>query len=549
MVKSALRLFAAALLLAGCTQSRHTEVYCDNEVIPYPVSVVKGEGGFNLKGVPFRVDRAFDGATLRAAKDFAAQLGVVTGKRGRVTRGGAKGRALNIVLDPAISPEAYTLNVSAERITVVASGRGGVLHAFATLRQMLPPAVYGGTKAPGETWAVRCCTVNDRPDLAYRGVHLDCSRHFYSVDEIKTVLRVMAEYKSNYFHWHLTDDQGWRAEIRAYPLLTEVGSHRRGTMTDWDTETYDDIPYGGFYTQKQMREVVAYADRLGITVVPEVDLPGHMLAALASYPSLGCTGGPYEVWRRWGVAEDVLCAGKETTYGFLETVLGELCDIFPGEYFHIGGDECPKGRWKECPLCQARIAELGLTDTERGTKEQYLQNYVTARMQKFLATRGKKLIGWDEIAEGELEPGATIMYWRDWKSFDDGLGKWTGEGFDVIMTPGKIAYFEIYNSGQPEVVRGEFGRQRPMRRIYDWNPYEGLTPDQAAHIVGGQANIWTELAPTFEDVCYMLFPRLLALNCVEWSGSVRPSYSEFLTELEGHQFAALAAMGVPYRDY
>jgi hexosaminidase len=281
------------------------------------------------------------------------------------------------------------------------------------MKQMLPVEIYGSAKAKGD-WSLPFVSIMDSPRFAYRGLLLDCCRHFFPVEEVKKVLDLMAIHKMNRLHWHLTEDQGWRIEIKKYPKLTEIGAYRNGTQIFRRNET-DGKRYGGFYTQEQLRDVVAYAAERGITIIPEVDLPGHMVAALASYPELGCTGGPYEVMQRWGGMPDVLCVGKEETFTFLEDVLTEVMDIFPSEYINIGGDECPKIRWKECPRCQARIKKLGLKDTKEFSKEHYLQNYVTARIQKFINDHGRKIIGWDEILEGELAPGATVMSWRGTK--------------------------------------------------------------------------------------------------------------------------------------
>ena len=252
-------------------------------------------------------------------------------------------------------------------------------------------------------------------------MHLDSARHFWSVDQVKRYLDVMAMYKLNRFHWHLTDDQGWRIEILSYPLLTQVGAWREGTMVGHDFSSNDHIRYGGFYTQDEIREVVDYAAARGITVVPEIDLPGHMLAALAAYPELGCSGGPYATWTRWGVSDQVLCVGRESTFRFLEAVLAEVAELFPGPYIHIGGDECPKGAWEQCPDCQAKIRELGLGGDARFSAEQRLQNYVTRRIQTYLASLGKQTIGWDEILEGDPVPGAVVMSWRGTDGYEDWL--------------------------------------------------------------------------------------------------------------------------------
>jgi hexosaminidase len=281
-----------------------------------------------------------------------------------------------------------------------------------TLKQLLPVAVFADEPSPRVKWNIPSVHISDAPRFSYRGMHFDVSRHFFTVEQVKRYLDIMEVHKLNTFHWHLTDDQGWRVEIRKYPELTTIGANRKGTCIRKEWENLDGVPYGGFYTQDEIREVVAYAASKGIDVIPEIDLPGHMLGALAAYPELGCTGGPYEVWTRWGVSPDVLCAGNEKVYGFLEDVLSEICELFPSEYIHIGGDECPKKSWEKCPKCQAKIRSLGLVDKDGEKAEHFLQSYVITRIEKFLNGKGRKVIGWDEILEGGIAPNATIMSWH-----------------------------------------------------------------------------------------------------------------------------------------
>ena len=341
--------------------------------------------------------------------------------------------------DSTIADEAYELKVRKNKVTVKAGSYNGFLYAIETLKQMLPVEIYAGAPAPDKDWTLPCVTIKDAPRFAYRGQHLDVARHFFDVAEVKKVLDMMAIHKMNVLHWHLTDDQGWRVEIERYPELTEKGSVREGTVIGKDWDRYDNIPYGGYYTRDEIKSVIEYAAEKGITVIPEIDLPGHMLAALTAYPQLGCTGGPYKVWGRWGVADDVLCAGKEETMVFLENVLAEIAGLFPSEYIHIGGDECPKVRWEKCPVCQAKIKELGLKDTDEFSAEHYLQSYVMERMEKFLAGKGKKIIGWDEILEGTPGPDATIMSWRG----SEGGIKASKMGHDVIMTTRRTFFYGL----------------------------------------------------------------------------------------------------------
>ena len=544
-------------------------------VIPQPLSVREDKGTFNLKGTPIACDAAMGETALAAVKDFSANLTLVAGQiypvstpvglSATIREGKAKGIVFGI--DPTLKDEAYTIRIDQKKAVILASGDAGFLYALQTLKQMLPTAIYSGKPAENEKWVLPCCEIKDAPRFGYRGMHLDSGRHFWTVQEVKKVLDMMATLKLNRFHWHLTEDQGWRAEIKAYPELTNVGAWRSETIIGYQhcnpEHKKDGIRYGGFYTQDDMREVVAYAQKLGITVVPEVDLPGHMVAALASYPWLGCSGKSiepghvgedYKVWEIWGVSRDVLCPGKDTTIEFLKTVLGELCDIFPGEYFHIGGDECPKDAWKMCPDCQARIAALGLKTDEHATAEQRLQNYVTSEMQAFLSTRGKKLIGWDEILEGDLQEGATVMSWRGKKGGIEASNR----GFDVIMTPDGWCYFD-YNQC-PD--RGDESKPvwevvdeptcawwgcLPLAKVYSFDPTEGLDAQAASHILGCQANVWTEYIPTEEQLEYMIMPRLFAMSEVQWSQISNKDYDDFIRRVKVEGVKILKEKNFNYR--
>ena len=358
-------ILSAALLLVPVVGSAKDPVI---DIVPQPVRVVLQKGSFKAIGASVNCDAAFDAMSRAAVQDFAAKMSLVSGKvssfavpigiAASAEAGAIKGFVF--IRDTNMQDEEYRIEIGKKAVKVYAAAYNGVLYAITTLKQMLPEAIFGTTPAVDADWHLPCAIIADMPRFAYRGMHLDCSRHFFSVDAVKRYLDIMAVYKLNRFHWHLSDDQGWRIEIKRYPELTLVGGYRSGTMVGRDFNSDDGIRYGGYYTQDQIRDVVAYAERLGITVVPEIDLPGHMLAALSAYPWLGCSGGPYEAWHKWGVADEVLCAGKETTYEFLENVLAEVAELFPGEYIHIGGDECPKTEWEKCPDCQAKIAELGL---------------------------------------------------------------------------------------------------------------------------------------------------------------------------------------------
>ena len=520
-------------------------------IIPQPERIELQKGTFKANGASINCDAAFDARSRTAVQDFAARMSIVTGKvssfavpigiAASAEAGSIKGFVF--IRDTRMGDEEYRIEIGKKATKVYASEYNGVLYAITTLKQMLPEAIFSTALAEDADWHLPCAVISDKPRFAYRGMHLDCSRHFFSVDAVKRYLDIMAVYKLNRFHWHLSDDQGWRIEINQYPELTLVGGYRSGTMVGRDFNSDDGIRYGGYYTQDQIREVVAYAEKLGITIVPEIDLPGHMLAALSAYPWLGCSGGPYEAWHKWGVADEVLCAGKETTYEFLENVLAEVAELFPGEYIHIGGDECPKTEWEKCPDCQAKIAELGLKGDDRFSAEQYLQCYVTARMQSFLATLGKKIIGWDEIMEGELAEGATVMSWR---GIDGGIEA-ASHGFDAIMTPTSYCYFDYLQSRDTEKEPVGIGGFLPLEKVYGFEPLEGIPAGAEKHILGVQANLWTEYIATEEHLQYMLLPRMLALSEVQWCPPKNKDFEAFKAKFTDHGIKILETMGYNYR--
>ena len=516
-------LFASLALAAACT----TEVHQSNvlDVIPYPNEVQVGEGTFNAKGAAVAYEESLDEATVNVIKAFADKLTAISGAASVATAGTAE-TGFVFAYNEAVPAEAYTLDVKADVVRVEASGLRGFNYAIQTIKQLLPVEIFGTTPAPKASWTMQCVTVSDAPRFGYRGLHLDEGRHFFGVEEVKRYLDIMEVYKLNKFHWHLTEDQGWRIEIKKYPLLTEVGSKRSGTCIKKDFSSHNGIPYGEgmWYTQDQIREIVAYAAAKGIDVIPEIDLPGHMLGALASYPELGCTGGPYEVWTRWGVSEDVLCAGNEAVYTFLEDVLTEVCELFPYEYIHVGGDECPKVRWESCPKCQAKIKELKFKDDKNHKAEHYLQSYVITRMEKFLNSKGRKLIGWDEILEGGIAPNATIMSWRGEKGGLEAVR----QGHDAIMTPNTYFYLDYYQSADIENEPFGIGGYLPVEKCYSYEPYPaGMTEEETKHIIGVQANLWTEYISEADHLYYMLLPRLAALAEVQWCNADRKDWDRF----------------------
>lgn len=417
--------------------------------------------------------------------------------------------------------EGYKLTVSEKGIDIVGGGEAGVFYGIQTLRKSLPVGKMSSVSVPA-------VEIKDQPRFAYRGAHFDVARHFYTVDEVKTYIDMMALHNMNVFHWHLTEDQGWRIEIKKYPLLTEIGSKRKETVIGRNSGEYDGKPHGGFYTQEDAKEIVRYAAERHITVVPEIDLPGHMLGALAAYPHLGCTGGPYEVWTMWGVSEDVLCAGNDDTYKFIEDVLAEIVEIFPSEYIHIGGDECPKTRWASCPKCQAKIKALGINGDKTHSKEEYLQSHVIQQAEKFLNSKGRRIIGWDEILEGGLAPNATVMSWRG----EGGGIAAAKQHHDVIMTPNTYLYFDYYQSKDTDKEPLAIGGYLPVENVYKYEPMpKSLTEEEQSYIKGVQANLWTEYVPNFEHVQYMVLPRWAAVSEIQWSKAEHKDYKNFLGRL------------------
>ena len=549
-MKKLLLTLAAGIVLCSCG-SHDPQI----AIVPYPNHLETGRGTYRVTDRPVTCDSRTDERTQRAVVGFAARLATVTGGTNPVTVADeVPASGIRFVTDESLPAEGYELNVDGEGIEVRASQFPGFLYALQSLEQLLPAAVYGTEPAPDAAWEVPCVKIADAPRFAYRGMHLDVARHFFSVEEVKRYLDVMAIHKLNRFHWHLTDDQGWRIEIKKYPELTAVGSIRKATVVRKEWGTYDGTPYGGFYTQDEIRDVVKYAADRGVTVIPEIDLPGHMLAALTAYPELGCTGGPYEVWGRWGVADDVLCPGREKTFEFLEGVLTEVMELFPSEYIHIGGDECPKVRWEKCPRCQAKIRQLGLKDDGEHTAEHYLQSYVTDRIGKFLAQHGRRIIGWDEILEGRAPSDAVVMSWR---GSEGGIAA-AKLGHDVIMTPNSHFYFDYYQSLDTDAEPFGIGGYIPMEQVYSYDPaFPELTPEQQKHILGVQANLWTEYVLSDEHLEYMLLPRLAALSEVQWClpetkdwnrfiGSFRMDeiYSQMGYEFAKHIFGVTASYAV-----
>lgn len=433
-------------------------------------------------------------------------------------------------IDSSLAEEEYILDSRKGKVLITAGGEAGIHWGKETLRQIL---VQCGNHIPG-------LLIHDRPAFAYRGSLLDCSRHFFSVDEVKRYIDILSLHKLNVLHWHLTDDQGWRLEIKKYPRLTEVGAWRMSGGKR----------YGGYYTREDVMEIVRYAGEHHITVIPEIELPGHSMAALTAYPELGCTGDGYEVEEKWGIFQDILCAGKERTMHFLFDVLDEVCELFPSTYIHIGGDEAPKTKWKECPDCQKKMREEGI-ETEDG-----LQGYLVRKVEEYLNAKGRKIIGWDEILSCGVTPTATVMSWRGTEGGIEAAKK----GNDVIMSPHTYFYLDYYQTRQHTVYESEgtaYHSYLPLSKCYSFNPYESLDSKQSEYIKGIQANVWTEYITNFKGVEQKSLPRLAALSEVAWNHKGRTSYEDFVErcrtallpiyELEGYDYADFVFRNPPIK--
>ncbi len=486
-------------------------------IIPEPMETVPGEGIFILKS-DSKIIAGF--GTQPEARYLADALAPATGFSLEVTEddNNTESNFIYLKLDPtlvALGDEGYHLRVQKDRIEAAAAKPAGIFYACQTLRQLLPVEIFSDSQVDGIEWSIPCVSIKDKPRFEWRGHLFDCCRHFFDKETVKRAIDLLALHKMNRLHWHLTEDQGWRIEIMRYPKLTEIGA--------WRIEK-DGSRYGGYYSQEDIREIVAYAASRHVTVVPEVELPGHSTAALASYPELGCSGGPYEVANRWGVFRDVYCVGKEETFTFLENVLDEVMMLFPSPYIHIGGDECPKERWKECPKCQARIKTENLKD------EHELQSYFIKRIDAYLTSKGRRLIGWDEILEGGLAPGAIVQSWRGIKGGIEAAG----QGHDVIMSPTSHCYLDYSYA------------TTPLEESYSFEPIpDELSSDKAHHVIGLEGNMWTEWVPTRDRYDFQVYPRLTALSEVAWSPEDKRDWKDFKKRMTRH-YKRLEIIGVKY---
>jgi len=514
--------FIIAVIAIGLASCQKPTQEADYQIVPLPKQIkMVDEPAFILNKNTVITYQKSTGELYNEASFLADYIEEMTGFRPLIKDSDNDlQNAINLKINGSEfdRENAYKIDVRKSYINIMGTDAASVFYGVQTLRKSMN-VVEGcrNVKFPA-------CNIYDYPRFSYRGMHLDVSRHFFPIDSVKVYLEAMALHNINKFHFHITDDQGWRMEIMKYPELTEVGAWRSGTIIG-KTMAYDSIRYGGYYTQEELRDLVKFAADRHITIIPEIDMPGHMLGALATYPDLGCTGGPYEVWKRWGVSEEVICAGNEDAMKFLEDILTEVIDVFPSEYIHIGGDECPRVRWENCPKCQHKINELGLKDDKNHTAEDYLQSYVMSRMEQFIESHGRHIIGWDEMLEGDLAPNATVMSWRG----SEGGYKAAKLHHNVIMTPNDYLYFDYYQALDSDNEPLAIGGYVPVKKVYDLEPIpEGLEADEEKYILGPQANIWTEYISEFNGLMYMMLPRIGALAEVQWCAPEQKDFNDFV---------------------
>lgn len=525
------------ILVFSC-QEEETTSFSESVLIPKPQQLEVNEGTFSLTSE----------TTLYAEEEFSVAVdflrNFIEEGIGFTLPSAEKSEATMVVEKDASLPiEGYELKVSNNTISIKAADASGAFYAMQTLRQLLPPELEKKLSSEQKSIQIPQVEIEDAPAFPYRGMHLDVARHFFEVAFIKEYIANMALLKMNYFHWHLTDDQGWRIEIKQYPKLTTHAAFRNETLMghyNSSPQLFDGTRYGGFYTQEEIKEVVAFAKAHNVTVIPEIEMPGHAQAAISAYPELGCTGEAVDVATKWGVFETIFCP-KEETFVFLQNVLGEVMELFPGEYIHIGGDEAPKTQWKACSHCQKLIDSEGLKD------ENGLQSYFIKEMEAFVNSKGKKIIGWDEILEGGLAPNATVMSWRG----TEGAVEAAKDGHQVILTPTSHAYFDYYQAEHKEEPLA-IGGFLPLKKVYGFNPIpKELDEAQSKYVLGAQGNVWTEYMRTSLQVEYMAFPRMLAMSEVVWSGpssNLEVEYPEFLSRVERF-IPRLEALEINYANH
>ncbi len=501
-------------------------------IIPKPLSLKRDDGTFLVTKTTSVLYSGL-GEIQRIAEVLASRLRKSTGYPivvAPLTSGSKLEDAIVVSLsgNDNLGSEGYQLIVTRKLVRIEATTPAGAFYGVQTLYQILPVEIEKSAPTENVAWSIPCVRIEDKPRFSWRGMHLDVGRHFCSMDSVKRYIDMIASYKINTFHWHLTEDQGWRIEIKKYPRLTTAGAWRKETMGNR-------TPHGGFYSQDEVREIVEYARQHFITVVPEIEMPGHSQAALTAYPELSCSGGPFAVATEWGVFNDVYCAGNEKTFRFVEEVIDEVSALFPGPFFHIGGDECPKVRWSNCKRCQDRIAANGLKN------EQELQSYFVKRVEQMLSARGKRLVGWDEILEGGLPPKATVMSWR---GIEGGIEA-AKSGHDVVMTPTSHCYFDYYQgaAGEPKAIGGFL----PIDTVYSYEPVPAaLSPEESKHVLGAQGNVWTEWMPNYRQVEYMAATRMIALSEVVWTVKSQRNFKDFMQRMTPH-YQRLALRDINFR--
>lgn len=534
-------IFLASLFFASCRDVSKPILEADYAVIPLPQNVTKIDAKpFILSGHDKIVYPKGDEVQKQTAEFLSEYISFNTGIDLIVTDIETDQNAIVLKADyKGEKAESYQLTVTDKLIIINGADKAGTFYGVQTLRKSIP------ANAKLNSIVFPAVDIQDYPRFEYRGMMLDAGRHIFPVEFVKKYIDILALNNINQFHLGLTQDQGWRIEIKSHPELTKIGSQREQTVIGNNTGKYDGTPYGGFYTQDEVKDLVAYAQKRFINIIPEINFPGHTLAVLATYPNLGCTGGPYKVGQDWGVLEDVLCPGNDSIYTFLEDVLSEVVELFPSPYIHIGGDECPKVRWKECPKCQAKIKELGIKSDAKHSKEDKLQSYVMTRMENFLTQKGRHVIGWDEILEGGLGPNATVMSWR---GMDGGIAA-AQQAHDVIMTPNNYVYFDYYQTEDVENEPIAIGGYVPLEKVYSLDPIpSSLTDDQKKHIIGVQANLWTEYITTTQQVEYMTLPRIAALAEVQWTMPEKKDYKTFLPRL-GRMIDLYKELGYNYATH
>lgn len=517
-IKQLLLLIMAVVFNSTVVNAQNLADY--SSVVPLPASIVTTDKTPFVINSSTQVVFPEGNADMERNANFLVEyLKEVTGIQMSVTSAKAK-KSVRLVLDKKIAnEEGYTITVTPKEMIVAGSTPKGVFYGIQTVRKAVPD----GQNLTEVTFPT--VKIADQPRFGYRGMMLDCGRHFFPISFVKKYIDMLALHNMNTFHWHLTEDQGWRIEIKKYPKLTTIGSKRDRTVIGRNSDVYDDQPYGGFYTQDEAREIVKYAKDRYITVMPEVDMPGHMCGALASYPEFGCTGGPYKVLQTWGVYDDILCAGKEETFKFVEDVIDELLDIFPSKYFDIGGDEAPKVAWEKCPLCQKRIKEEGITASKGISAEDKLQGYFTKRIEKYLNSKGRRLIGWDEILGCDVNQSSSIMSWRGAAPG----AKAAKEGHDVVMSPTDFCYCDYYQTDKTWNEPLLIGGNMPIEKTYSFEPIDkSLNAEEAKHILGVQGNLWTEYITCPDLASYQVLPRMAAIAEVQWMQPDKKNYDAFL---------------------